>query len=319
MNLFRRKKKLLNPFLCDPKLYFLSQQDTYENFHGFQKDPFDPQPDPSLFFLTENLREVWNSMLQGITQRKGFILLTGESGIGKTTLIALFFLYLTTNGRKVKVIPLFDPPNTIEEIIRAVLRNLGFPAKEEDKNTLLALLNKEILQRSAQGETLVMIFDEAQNLPKEVLDKIRLFAAPHPTRPKFLQEIFVGTREFEKKLKDRDLRVLTQRFEVQCRLRPLSLEESLNYIEHRLNRVGSSASRVFTPRAAHRIACYANGIPGILNRVCQEALSVGYTQMKEKIDSADVREAIANLRRENKKIWELREKILSRIEKHSAR
>jgi len=317
MNLFRKKKKLLNPFLNDPKLYFLSQQNTYENFYGFRKDPFDPRPDPSLFFLTENSREVWNSVLQGITERKGFILLTGESGIGKTTLIALVHLYLTTNGRKVKVIPLFDPPNTTEEILRAGLRDLGFPAEEENKSTMRSLLDKAVLQRSARGETMVMIFDEAQNLPNEVMDEIRLFAEPEPGQPKFLQKIFVGTRQFEENLKDRDLLILNQSFEVRCRLNRLTRAESLEYIEHRLSRVGSTTSSVFTPKAAYRIARHANGIPGIINRVCQEALSVGYTRMKETADSAIVREAIANLRRESKEALQLRERILSRLQKNS--
>jgi general secretion pathway protein A len=319
MNFFRKKKILLNPFLCDPKLKSVLQQDTYENFYGFLKDPFAPHPDPNLFFLTDNCREVWNSMLQGIDERKRFILLTGEGGMGKTTLMALVYLYLTTNGRKVKVIPLFDPPNTTEEILQAVLRYLGFPAKEENKSAMLSLLDEDILQRSAQGETVAMIFDEAQNLRKEVLDEIRLFANPHPRRPKFLQEIFVGTRQFEKNLNGRDLLSLNQSFEVRCCLRPVTLEESVGYIEHRLHRVGGTTSKVFTPRAVYLIAIHAKGIPGTINRVCQEALSVGYTQMKEKADSANVREAIANLRRESKEVWQLREKILSRLKKNSAR
>jgi general secretion pathway protein A len=318
MNLFGKKKKLLNPFLFDPKLKFAWQENTYENFYGFLKDPFAPHPDPDLFFLTDNCREVWNSVLQGIIEKKGFILLTGESGTGKTTLMALVYLYLATNGRKVKVIPLFDPPNTIEDLLRAVLRNLGFVAREENKSAMLSLLDEDILQRSAQGETMVMIFDEAQKLRKEVLEDIRLFNNPHPNKPKFLQEIFVGAPQFEKNLKGRGLLILNQRFEVRCHLRPYTLEESLAYIEHRLNRVGSSATKVFTPRAVYQIACHAKGIPGTLNRLCQEALSVGYTQMKEKADSADVREAIANLVKERKEGWRPHKKILSWVRGNSA-
>ena len=316
MNFFRKKKKLLHPFLYDPKLNFVLQQNRYESFYGFLKDPFAPHPDPHLFFLTDNCREVWNSVLQGIIERKGFILLTGERGIGKTTLMALIYLYLTTNGRKVKVIPLFDPPNTIEDILRAVLRNLGFVAKEENKSAMLSLLDEDILQRSAQGETLVMIFDEAQKLRKEVLEDIRLFNNPHPNKPKFLQEIFVGAPQFEKNLTGRGLLILNQRFEVRCRLGPYTREESLAYMEHRLNRVGSSTIKVFTPRAVYLIACHAKGIPGTLNRVCREALSVGYTQMKEKADSADVREAIANTGKKKIDGWRLREKILSWVKRN---
>jgi general secretion pathway protein A len=318
MNFFRKKKKLLNPFLLDPKLKFAWQENTYENFYGFLKDPFAPHPDPDLFFLTDNCREVWNSVLQGIIEKKGFILLTGESGTGKTTLMALVYLYLTTNGRKVKAIPLFDAPPSIEEILRAVLRDLGFPAEKENKSVMLSLLDEDILQRSARGETVALIFDEAQNFRKEVLEEIRLLANPDPRRPKLLQEIFVGAPQFEKNLKGRGLMILNQRFEVRCRLHPFTLEESLACIEHRLNRVGSSSTKVFTPRAVYLIAQHAKGIPGTLNRLCQETLSVGYTQMKEKADSADVREAIANLGKERKEGWGPRKKILSWFKKNSA-
>ncbi|NWF53623.1 MAG: AAA family ATPase [Syntrophaceae bacterium] len=318
MNLFPKKKKLINPFLGDSNLKFLFQQDTYESFYHFLKDPFAPHPDPNLFFLTDNFREVWNSVLQGIIEKKGFILLTGEKGIGKTTLMALVYLYLTTNGRKVKAIPLFDPPHTIEDLLRVVLRNLGFPAEEENKSAMLSRLDEDILRRSAEGETVALILDEAQNLRKEVLEDIRLLANPDPRRPKLLQEIFVGAPQFEKILKGRGLWILNQRFEVRCRLCPFSLEESLAYIEHRLNRVGSSTAKVFTPRAVYLIVRHARGIPGALNRLCQEALLVAYTQLKERSDSADVREAIAHLEKSWLGRWRLRGKIRFWLSENSA-
>jgi len=104
MDFFFKKKKLLKPYPCDPKVRLFWQQLNYDRFYGFSKDPFDPQPDPRRIFLTDNVREVWNSILSGIDQRKGFLFLTGEKGMGKTTLISLICLYLSTNGRRVKVI-----------------------------------------------------------------------------------------------------------------------------------------------------------------------------------------------------------------------
>jgi len=295
MAFFLKKKKLLDPFPCDPKPDLSSQRVIYEKFYGFSKDPFDPQPDPRLIFLTENVREVWNSILSGIAQRKGFLLLTGERGIGKTTLISLIYLYLSTNGRKVKVIPLFDSPQKIEEILQTVLRGLGFSPVGESKGSMLCRLDEDLAQRSARGETVAFIFDEAQNLGRETLEEIRLLANSSPKNPRFLQEVFVGDPQFEKNLMSRDLSVLNQRLAVRCRLRPFTPQEFLGYIEHRFEKTGSTSFRVFAPRAVALIIQTSGGNPGTLNRICREALSVGYSQLKRRIDPANVREALANL------------------------
>ena len=295
------------------------QKYSYGNFYGFLTNPFDSHPDPRLFFSTKNCKEVWNSVIYGITHKKGFSLLTGESGIGKTSLAALFFLYFTTRVLKVKVIPIFNSAKNIEEILQTVLYHLGFPAPRENKSSMLSQLNENLIKRSERDETVVLLFDEAQNLRKEILDEIRLFTNSSPKRPKILQEIFVGDLQFEKRLSSRDLSVLNQRFEIRCRLMPFSIEESQNYIEHRLNRVGSTAAKVFTPRALSLITNCSNGIPRNLNRICNEAMSVGYSQMKEKIDSANVREALANLGTGTPEGWQLPQKTLTWIKKKLAR
>lgn len=295
------------------------QKYSYGNFYGFLANPFDSRPDLRFFFPTKNCEEVWNSVIYGVTHKKGFSLLTGESGIGKTSLAALFFLYFNTRGLKVKVIPIFNSPKNIEEILQTVLHNLGFPAPKENKSSMLSQLNENLIKRSERDETVVLLFDEAQNLRKEILDEIRMFTNSSPKRPKILQEIFVGDMQFEKSLSSRDLTILNQRFEVRCRLMPFSTEESQNYIEHRLNRVGSTAAKVFTPGAVSLITNCSNGIPRNLNRICNEALSVGYSQMKEKIDSANVNEALANLGMEKQEGWQLPQKTLYWMKKNLAR
>ena len=299
------KQKMFTPPPCDPKVKLFWQQVSYDKFYGFSRDPFAPQSDPRLIFLTENVREVWNSIVSGIDRRKGFLLLTGEKGMGKTALISLICLYLATNGRKMKVIPFFDPPPKIEGILQTLLRGLGFPPTKERKSPMLFRLNEDLARRSERGETLALIIDEAQNLKKETLEEIRLLANPNPKKPRLLQEIFVGDLEFEKNLSSRSLMFLNQRIEVRCRLRPFTLEESLGYIEHRLNKAGSTTSRVFTSRAVFLIIQSAGGNPGTLSRVCQEALSMGYSKLKKTIDSASVREALANLGMENERGWPL--------------
>src|SRR5512139_314284 len=121
MTSFLKREKLSPPSLYDPRRNQFSPHYSYQNFYSFSRDPFDPRPDPRLIFLTENVREVWNSILSGITQGKRFLLLIGERGIGKTTLISLIYLYLATNGWKVKGIPIFDSPQKMEEILQTLL------------------------------------------------------------------------------------------------------------------------------------------------------------------------------------------------------
>ncbi len=314
LNFSLKRKKLLNPYLSIPKLDLFSREIIRE-FYGFAKDPFAPGSDPRLLFSTENVREIWNSILSGIVQRKGFLLLTGEKGMGKTTLISLIYLYLATNGRKVKVIPLFDPPQKIEEILQALLSGLGLPWKEESESRMFSRLEWDMTQRSARGETVVLIIDEAQNLMRETLEEIRFLANPSPKIPNLFQEIFVGDPQFEKNLRSKDLSLLNQRMEVRCRLRPFSPEESLGYIEHRLKRAESTTSRVFTPRAVSLITQSSGGNPGALNRICEEALSVGYNQFKEKIDPANMREVLVNLGMEKEHGWLLPPKTLPWINK----
>ena len=311
--LFKREN-LSKPYISIPHLDLFSRQIIHE-FYGFSKDPFASESDPRLLFLTENVREVWGSILSGIVQRKGFLLLTGEKGMGKTTLISLIYLYLATNGGKVQVIPLFDLPPKIEEIGQALLSGLGLPLREESESRMFSRLEAELIQRSVRGETVALIIDEAQQLRRGALEEIRFLANPSPKIPNLLQAIFVGDPQFEKNLRSKDLSFLNQEIEVRCHLEPFTMEESLGYIEHRLRKAGSTTSRVFTPRAVSLITQSSGGNPGTINRICEEALSVGYNQFKERIDPTNMREILANLRMEKERGWLLPPKTLPWIKK----
>jgi general secretion pathway protein A len=303
MTSFLKRGKLSSPSLGDPKLKQFSQQFDCKKFYGFSRDPFDPQPDPRLIFLTENVKEVWSSILSGIAQNKRFLLLTGERGTGKTTLISLIYLYLATNDWRVKVVPVFDCPQKMEEILQTLLRGLGLSPMEESKSCMLSRLDEALAKGTAREEPVVLIIDEAHNLRRETLEEIRLLANPTPKIPISLQKIFVGDPQFEENLRSRDLASLNQRLEVRCRLSQFNPEESLGYIEHRLNKAGSTTSRVFTPRAVSLIAQTGRGNPASRNQICRETFLLGNNRLKKRIDPAKVREALGNLRIRNKCSW----------------
>jgi len=270
----------------------------YEKYYGFSKEPFSLNLDPRFFFLTENFKEAWNSLIYGITNRKGFILITGEEGIGKTTLIGLINLYFTINDPKIRIIPIFRPYRNLEEYIEGILRKLRFPVKRGAKSYMISQFNNFLSQGSSDGETLALVFDESQNLTNEILDDLRLLANPSPKSGRFVQEIFVGEPDIERKLESKELRPLRQRMEIHVDLKPLTKEETRQYMEYRLNKAGSTISNVFAPKAESLIFRFSQGNPMIMNKVCDQAFRFGYRQMKMKIDSASVKKAIAKLEKE---------------------
>ncbi len=270
------------------------QKFLYGEAYGFPRNPFNGRADVGFYFATENCREVWNLILYGIKRRKGFSLLTGESGVGKSTLLALIFLYLGTWGQE-KLIPIFHSPDGMEEFLTALLRNLGLPVREESRHSMLSRINEELNRRSSRGEIVVLIFDEAQNLRREIVKEILLLADFNPAIPKSLQVILVGDMQFEKRLNSKELSALKERFDVRSRLLPFTVQESRNYIEHRLHRAGSNASQILTPKAMTLIAYHCKGIPRALNRLCYEALSVAYGEMKDQADSESVRKALVKI------------------------
>lgn len=253
-----------------------------KEFFGFSEEPFGLDLDPRFFFLTENHRKVLYSLVYGVTQTNGFVLLIGETGTGKTTFIHHLMSMLSPH---IKVIPIFQPPQTFDELLEFILRELKLPLEEGSGSSRLWQLNEYLYQRSAQNETLLIILDEAQKLTKELMEQLRLLCNPDPIRPRFLQGFLVGEPDIADKLDSWDLRALKQRIVIRRQLRPLTEEESRQYIEHRLREVGSSLEEVFTPEAAALICRHSRGIPRGIHILCYLALSTGYVLSQKKIDT----------------------------------
>ncbi|MGC1402526.1 MAG: AAA family ATPase, partial [Thermodesulfobacteriota bacterium] len=226
------------------------------------------------------------SLLDGITERKGFILLTGETGTGKTTLINKLSTLLDSS---IKAFPIFQPTNNINELLEEVVRGLEFPLVERNKGSLVSTFNNYLIERSIRGENSVLIVDEAQALTKDTLEELRLLCNQDPRRPFLLQEIFVGQPDIEDKLKSSDLRQLQQRIAGRYQIRPLTPLETIQYIEFRLNQVGSSIKNVFTQEAAELICWRSKGILSDINRICYLTLSLGYAISRRKIRVDEVK------------------------------
>jgi general secretion pathway protein A len=262
----------------------------YREFFDFSEDPFAFSYDPKFFYMTENHKEVLNSLVDGITEQKGFILLTGETGTGKTTLINKLSTLLDSS---IKAFPIFQPTNNINELLEEVVRGLEFPLVERNKGSLLATFNNYLIEKSIRGENSVLIVDEAQALSNDILEELRLLCNQDPRRPFLLQEVFVGQPDFEDKLKSYDLRQLHQRITGRYQLRPLTPLETIQYIEFRLNQVGSSIKNVFTQEAAELICWRSRGILSDINRICYLTLSLGYAISRRKIGVNEVKAVLS--------------------------
>jgi general secretion pathway protein A len=264
----------------------------YNEFYGFSEEPFNVTPDPRFLYQTPDHREALASMLYGINERKGFVSITGEVGTGKTTLIH----HLLNNlDEKVKAVFIYRTNITFEELLKEILLELELPLGDQKKASLIRQLNEYLIQRLSRDEVLAIIIDEAQNLSKEVMEELRTLSNLETPKSKLLQIVLVGQPELEAKLNSEELRQLKQRIGIRRQIRPLSLKESRQYIDHRLNLVGSSSSKVFTAEAVSLICRYAQGIPRTINILCDNALLIGYSLFKKKIDASIIKEVLKDM------------------------
>jgi len=262
--------------------------DAYTTFYGFSENPFEIAPNPSFFLLSENNREASAAVKYGIKQRKGFILISGVNGIGKTSLIQHV---LNNLDKKVKGVIIDRPGIEIERLLIEIFTKLGVPPSCENKTSLIQQLNAYLIRQLTCGENLAIFIDEAHHLSKETMEELRLLSNLETGTLKLIQIILVGQPEIEGKLDSKELRQLKQRIALRSRIGCLTEEESKWYIDYRLRLAGSSSSKVFTPEALSLICRYSKGIPLSINIQCNKAFGIGYRLSRKRIDSSIVRKA----------------------------
>jgi len=262
----------------------------YCKHFGFRELPFSVTPNPRFVYKNPVADEVLSALRYGIEAKKGFFMLTGEAGTGKTTLLRLL---MRSFPESVAYAYIFNPRLKFSALLRALLNDLGVPAGGADKESMLERLNSYVLEQHKRGRIVACIFDEAQGLSDEVLEELRLLGNLETDSEKLIQIILVGQPELERRLDQAKLWQLKQRISHRHVLHPLHADEVGPYLSARLNQAGHKGGSLFCPRAVDRISYHSRGIPRLINSICDNALlrawRIGTHEMTaELIDEAAV-------------------------------
>jgi general secretion pathway protein A len=264
----------------------------YDKFYNFSEAPFGLSPDPRFLYLPPSHYEAFSAMLSGIRERKGITIITGPPGIGKTTLAYTLLKDLDT---KIKSSFVYFTNIDFEQLLRKILLDLGVQSHDRNTYEHMQRFFLYLSERLAQDETVALVIDEAQGLQASVLnDLLRLSTRPQPSS-KILQLVLLGQPEFEATLNSRELVDLRDKTSIRRQIRPLNLDESKAYIDHRLKVVGSARDRIFMPEAVTLICEFAGGIPRLINMVCDTALTIGYNDSAKIIDRKIVKRAASDI------------------------
>lgn len=264
----------------------------YLNFYGLAREPFGVTPDPEFLFMTPGHREVLAQLLYAVQERKGFILVTAEVGMGKTTLLSALREQLDSTTAVAYVSNSMLP---FQGILEYMLEDFELEKPGESHAQRLVTLQNFLIERHRAGQNTVLILDEAQNLYPQTLEQIRLLSNLETTKEKILQIILVGQPELQARLDLPELRQLKQRIGMICSIPPMTRAGTRNYIRTRLRMAGAQDVGLFGEDSLQRIAEYAEGIPRVVNTLCDHCLLIGYADQTRRIDSAIVAEAIAYL------------------------
>jgi len=266
----------------------------YTSFFGLNEKPFSITPDPRYLFMSERHGEALAHLVYGVTESGGFMQLTGEVGTGKTTLVRTLLLNRMPANANVAVV--LNPQLTAREFLTTICEELGVPVPE-DRTSIKALidaLNHHLLDAHADGRRTILVMDEAQNLAPDVLEEVRLLTNLETAKQKLLQIILIGQPELRDVLARNDLRQLAQRITGRYHLEPLSRDETAQYIEHRL-KVAGALGEVFDSGAKREVFRLSQGVPRLINVICDRALLGAYSSESRRVNRSMIRRAAAEI------------------------
>ncbi|WP_224957414.1 ExeA family protein [Geomonas subterranea] len=265
----------------------------YCEFYGFRESPFTITPNPRFLFMSEQHREAYAHLIYAVDNRAGFVELTGEVGTGKTTLLRTFLNRLDQEGHRTALI--FNPCLSDLELLKSVNREFGLAWESESRVELLQVLNAFLLEQKQAGRSVVLVMDEAQNLPIEVLEQIRLISNLETETDKLIQIVLSGQPELLSVLGRKELRQLNQRITVRYHLLPMDFESTHSYIDHRMELAGCYRAAEFSKAAMKHIYRFSGGVPRLVNVVCDRALLIGFTEEARTITGSMAAQAVAEV------------------------
>ena len=262
----------------------------YKRFYGLNKNPFELSPDPYFFYATPRHKEALGSLHYGVQRHKGFSVMTGQAGTGKTLIIRCLAEFL--KRANVSFAYFFNPQLTAADFVEYILSDLGLPVPPGGKSAKLFALNDYLVDRHLRGSTTVLIVDEAHLLSRELLEEIRLLTNLETPREKLLQIILSGQPELDAIIDSPDMPQLKQRIALRCRLRRLQGAEVETYILRRIERASLAPRKrnIFSIQAIAAIEKYSQGIPRLMNTICENALVAGYALQLPVVNASIVEE-----------------------------
>lgn len=272
----------------------------YESYYGFSEKPFSLTPDPKFLYRYESHANAIELLQYAIARREGFVVITGDKGMGKTTLCRAL---VEKVDRRTFPALVLNPFNSEEDLLRAILEDLGVVSRGEEhagtrkptKQELVSTLHDFLLSLVPIGARAVLVIDEAQSLPLSILEQIRILSNFETDREKLLQIFLVGQLSLVPLLRSPELRQLDQRVSIRYQLKPLREEEIAGYVAHRLAVANGSHNVVFTPTALRVVHDHTGGIPRLINMLCDRAMLGAYSVQTARIDEDLVVTAAAGL------------------------
>jgi|SRR5579862_1198247 len=267
----------------------------YERFYGLKLSPFELSPDPRFFFPTPSHSEALATLSYGILRRKGFVVVTGEVGTGKTLLLRYLIESIGRDNAAVAFV--CNPRLPVSDFLAYVMTELRISLPGRTKGEMLSYLNDYLLVRARRGATTAIIVDEAHLLEWELLEEIRLLTNLENSQHKLLQIVLVGQPELDQKIDSPELRQLKQRVSFRTQLKPLTLEQMRGYVHRRLELAGanSHASTIFPREVVEAIYGISRGIPRVVNNLCENSLICGYGKQLKQITVEIVRGVASDL------------------------
>jgi len=274
----------------------------YKKFYGFKERPFEIAPDPAFVYLSEVHQEALAHLQYAIREGKGFSVITGEAGTGKTTLVRK--LLSSLDGNRIRTCYIFNPIMDSTDFLNYICNDLGIESDGvKSRGRSLTALHHYLLQCFTKNEKVFLIVDEAQSLEASLLHEVRLLTNLETAKYKLLHVILLGQPELNKTLAEPQFRPLKQRISIRYHLRPLTREESKEYITYRLKRAGSRDLSIFNSGALKEIFRYSKGIPRLINIVSDNALLTGFSQDKKHIGKEIIKSAIKDIEIKDNFSW----------------